>query len=359
MDSIVKLSDTERLELFNQTSMKLDIPVAMVEKDFWVCWILGRIFSDNQLCQVLRFRGGTSLSKGYNLIKRFSEDIDLTLDKKLVLTNENSRGLLRSKKLYKEHKEEVADIAAQYIGTVLKTEIANVLDNIVKVYTEEEYQKFATGLTKVSKALPERFNNQNLHIVYPKVVNDVYLRPDIFLEVGILSALTPNEPREILPHVAEQYSNLGIAPVIVPTIKATRTFWDKATILHREYYRPATKRDKETSVEIPSHTPDRYSRHYYDLYQMGHSAIKNDAFADFGLLQEVIEYKNQFYPCGWGHTFDECACGNLHLLPNENNRDLLAKDYKAMQTMIYGDKPSWKEILDYLAELETEINNLK
>lgn len=352
MDKLAKLSDAERLEIFRQTSTKLNIPLAMVEKDFWVCWTLGRIFSDKWLSQVLRFRGGTSLSKGYGLIDRFSEDIDITMDKSLVnLTDNTGKSLLRSKKSYKEHKEEVSDIAAQYISTTLKDKIAKILDGVVKIYTDEEYAKVNPNYE------PKFIDNKSLHIIYPKVSEDSYLRPDIFLEIGILSALTPNEPKGILPYVAKAYPKLEIAPAIVPTIKAKRTFWDKATILHREHYRPATKRDKENGAELPSHTPERYSRHYYDLYQMGRSAVKDDALVDWALLQEVIEHKNQFYPCGWGHTFDECGGGELRLLPNENNRDLLARDYKAMQSMIFGDTPSWDKILNFLGELETEINN--
>ena len=352
MDKIAKASATERRRVFQDTADGLSIRVAMVEKDFWVCWVLGRIFADAWLGQVLRFRGGTSLSKGYGLIKRFSEDIDITLDKALVLTDDKSKALLRSKKSYKEHKEEVSEIAARYIGTTLKDKIKAVVRDMVEVYTDEEYAR------KYPKLHSGRIDNKNLHVVFPKVADDYSgLLPDILLEIGILSALTPNEPRPILPYIAEQNPQLEIEPIIAPTIMAKRTFWDKATILHREFYGPATKRDKETDEVVPSHTPERYSRHYHDLYQMGRVAVKDEALADFDLLKEVIEYKNQFYPCGWGHTFDECATGGLHLLPNENNHALLIEDYeKNTKRMIFGDTPEWKTILEFLKKLEDEIN---
>lgn len=352
MDRIAKASAAERRRIFQDTADSLSINTAMVEKDFWVCWTLGRIFADEWLGQVLRFRGGTSLSKGYGLIKRFSEDIDITLDKGLVLTDDKSRALLRSKSSYKEHKQEVSDIAAQYISTILKDKIEGLISDMVKVYTDEEY----------AKAYPKfhsgRIDNKNLHIVFPKVAEDYAgLLPNILLEVGILSALTPNEPRKFLPYIAEQNNQLGIAPITVATIMAKRTLWDKATILHREHYRPATKRDGRTGTDIPNHTPERYSRHYHDLYQMALSAVKDDALADFELLQEVIDYKNLFYPCGWGQTFDACAEGHLRLLPNENNHDLLIEDYeKNTKRMIFGDIPKWNDILSVLQELENEIN---
>lgn len=351
MDRIAKASTAERRRIFQDTANGLSIRDAMVEKDFWVCWTLGRIFSDEWLGKVLRFRGGTSLSKSYGLIKRFSEDIDITLDKDLVL-NDKSKVLLRSKTAYKEHKQEVSDIAAQYISTILKDKIKAVVSDMTEIYTDAEYAK------AYPKLHSGKIDNKNLHIVFPKVAEDYAgLLPNILLEVGILSALTPNEPREILPYIAEQNSQLEIKPVKVSTIMAKRTFWDKATILHREHYRPATKCDGRTGADIPNHTPERYSRHYHDLYQMALSATKDEALADFELLREVIAYKNLFYPCGFGQTFDACAEGHLCLLPNKNNHDLLIEDYeKNTKKMIFGDTPKWNEILKVLGELEKEIN---
>lgn len=152
---------------------------------------------------------------------------------------------------------------------------------------------------------------------------------------------------EILPYIAKAYPNIEIAAAVVPTVKAKRTFWDKATILHREYHR-----SKDT------HTPARYSRHYYDLYRMALSHIKDEALADFELLAEVVEFKDRFYNCPWA-KYGETLTGGLHLLPNDNNHDLLTQDYKAMRGMIFGDVSSWNEILDSLQELEKEINKKK
>jgi len=104
-----------------------------------------------------------------------------------------------------------------------------------------------------------------------------------------------------------------------------------------------------------THTPTRYSRHYYDLYQIGLSSVKDEALADFNLLSEVVEFKDRFYNCPWA-KYKEILTGELHLLPNENNRNLMAQDYKAMLGMIFGKVPEWKEILIFLEKLELEIN---
>jgi hypothetical protein len=339
MDNIANASAAERLRVFRDSAVETSIPVAMIEKDFWVCWILWKLFEDNELKAILRFKGGTSLSKGYNLIERFSEDLDIILAKELIVGSESL--FKPSYTQQREFSDKLSARAAQYISTTLKDKIVMLLGgNSVTVYTDEEYAK-----ANPKHELKE-FDNKSLHLVYPKAAEDSYLRPDILLEIGIMSAWTPNEPREILPYIAKAFPNLEISPAIVPTIVAKRTFWDKATILHREYYRPKN-----------THTPARYSRHYYDLYQMGLSFVRADALADFKLLAEVVERKDKLYHCPWA-KYEEVLTGGLHLLPNENNLGLLSQDYKAMQGMIFGSIPEWNRILSSLYELEVEINGL-
>lgn len=299
---------------------------------------------------MLRFKGGTSLSKAYKQIERFSEDLDIILAKEHVL-DEGEELFQPSNSKQKLFSEQLSQRTAQFISTILKEKIAAALGDAVKVCIDEEYSL----LNAANK--PRKIDNKNLHVVYPKVANDAYLRPDILLEIGIMSAWIPNESREILPYVAELNPQLGITPAIVPTIKAERTFWDKATILHREFYRPKTKHNKELGIDVPNHTPARYSRHYYDLYQMGHSSIKVAALSDTQLLADVVERKDKLYHSPWAE-YELAKRRTIRLLPNENNRDLLAKDYQDMQGMIFGDKPDWEAILSYLQELEDEINKM-
>lgn len=350
MMKIINSSTEERNLLFTRVSESTHIPLAMVEKDFWVCFVLARIFSDAELRDALRFKGGTSLSKGYGLIKRFSEDLDLILDKSLVLGDED---IFKSPyKKQREFSDVISEKTATYISTILKSKIENVLNDAVKVYTDAEYAEITPSYN------PGKIDNKSLHIVYPKSANDTYLRPDILLEIGIMSARTPCEDRNITSYVAQTFPQLALESCNVPTVKPIRTFWDKATILHREFYRPATKYNKQTDSEEPNYTPVRYSRHYHDLYQLGNSFVKDEALADRNLLADVVDRKDKLYHCPWA-KYDECLTGKMHLLPNENNKSVIQEDYKAMQNMIYGEVPSWDEIIKYLTELEKEINQCK
>lgn len=339
MDKIIRATPEERLRIFNDASATLNIPLPIVEKDFWTFYVLSKLFTNDFLRQALRFKGGTSLSKGYNLIHRFSEDLDLILDKTLILGDEEL--FKTSYKKQREFVDEIDEKTAHYISSTLKDKIEQLINNdIVMVYTDEEY--VAVNL----KYNPEKIDNKSLHIVYPITAKDSYLRPDILLEIGIMSARTPFENRNISSHIGDVYSELNINPVSVPTVLPKRTFWDKATILHREHHRAET-----------THTPQRYSRHYYDLYQLAHSFVKAEALSDIKLLSDVVNRKDKLYHCAWA-KYEDCLSGYLRLCPNANNMELLAQDYKDMQGMIYGDYPSWNIIVADLEKLEQEINIL-
>jgi hypothetical protein len=131
---------------------------------------------------------------------------------------------------------------------------------------------------------------------------------------------------------------------MVRVIKAKRTFWEKATILHHEARRP------ETSM-----VPERYSRHYYDIHMMARSPVKDEALRDIPLLADVVAFKKRFYPRGWAR-YDEAIAGNLRLVPPPYVDRPMRKDYTAMEEMIYGEIPPWETILETLEELQDEIN---
>ena len=132
----------------------------------------------------------------------------------------------------------------------------------------------------------------------------------------------------------------------VQVIKAERTFWEKATILHHEAHRP------EGNAQ-----PPRNSRHYYDMAQMALAPVKNSALADIAILESVVEFKQRFYPRGWAR-YDLAKPGTLRLVPEGHILKSVKKDYKSMRNMIYGDYYNIEKILSVLAELEGEINAL-
>ncbi len=326
MNNIAKLSQKERQELFSETAKMMQTTSAIIEKDFWVVWILDKIFLDEKLNKILMFKGGTSLSKVFNLIGRFSEDIDLILDWNIV-TNEDPNEQ-RSKTKQSKYNKKVNEKAKIYISDELLPTISELVAPLCSCKIDED----------------DAFN---INVSYPTTFDDRYLRPEILLEIGPLASWLPYNSFEITSYAAKYFpEHFKKSKTYVNAIVASRTFWEKATILHQEANR---------SEEKP--LPTRYSRHYYDLAIMAKSDVKIEALTDMELLEKVIDFKNKFYPASWA-KFDEAKPNTLKLVPPEYRLEALKKDYKSMEHMIFDKKLTFEEIVKILKQLEIEINNI-
>lgn len=326
MDKIALLSDKERKSLFAETAAKMKTVPAIVEKDFWVVWVLDKIFSHKRLKGILRFKGGTSLSKAFNLIGRFSEDIDLILDwRELGQADPHQE---RSKTQQAKFNEATDLQAKKYIRDSLFTEISRLLAPLCKCRIEKD-------------------DEFSILVRYPLSTSDNYLRPEILLEIGPLASWLPSDAFSIYPYVAEHFPELfEKQSCLVPTILAKRTFWEKATILHQEAHREASKL-----------MPLRYSRHYYDLALLAQSSVRTEALQDVKLLKEVTDFKQRFYPCAWAR-YDLVKPGSFKLLPSQERLLEINKDYIAMEGMIFDKKITFEDMMRNLKALEDEINAL-
>ena len=326
MNKIANLPKQQRTELFSETATLMNTTNSIVEKDFWVVWTLDKIFSDDRLNKILMFKGGTSLSKVFNLIGRFSEDIDLILDWRLV-SNENPLNDQESRNKQVKFNEQINENAKEYIQNELLPIISQILSPLCTCIIAED--------------------GFSINVRYPNAFDDNYLRPEILLEIGPLASWLPSDSFEISSFAAQKFPQVfSKTKCTVNTIVAKRTFWEKATILHHEANRPE---------ESPM--PTRYSRHYYDLAMMVQSEVKNEALADLELLKNVVDFKQKFYPRTWA-KYEEAVPGTLKLLPPEFRLDSLEKDYKAMQNMIFDKYISFEEIINILENLEKEINEI-
>jgi len=323
MDKVARLSKEERSDLFTQTAANRGMTPAIVEKDFWVSWVLKCLYQNEELARLLMFKGGTSLSKVYQLIERFSEDIDLILDWR-ELSDEDPLAE-RSKNKQQKFNEAINEKAQVFITDHLLTLVTDVLDGICECEMEDD--PFV------------------INIKYPGAFPDEYLRPEVRLEIGPLAAWLPAEEKEISCYAAEEFPQIfDNTQCSVKVVKAERTFWDKATILHHEAHRP------DGSVQ-----PPRYSRHYYDLAKLAGSEIRNSALADMDLLANVVEFKQRFYSRGWAR-YDLAQAGSFRLVPEGKVLDVVKVDYQAMQNMIFGEVPEIGSIMETLKSLEDEIN---
>ncbi|MDO8895380.1 nucleotidyl transferase AbiEii/AbiGii toxin family protein [Nitrosomonas sp.] len=326
MDKVARLDARERNALFGETASAMRTIPAIVEKDFWVVWVLDKLFSDPELQRVLKFKGGTSLSKAFGLIGRFSEDIDLILDWREVTQGEPY--LERSKSQQSQFNETINEQAVKYIREVLLPSVAHLLEPVCECFIEAD-------------------DPHSIYVRYPAAFKDAYLRPEILLEIGPLASWLPSAMFTIQPYAAQHFPQVfERAECSVPTILAVRTFWEKATILHQEAHR-----DKDKPM------PLRYSRHYYDLALLAKAEVKMAALADLALLEEVVEFKQRFYPSAWA-KYELAVPGSFRIVPHEDRLRELERDFQAMQNMIF-DKPlSFEAMMDALSVLEKEINAL-
>ena len=328
---VSRYSGKDRDALFSKYEQMYGINKSIVEKDYWVTFILQYLFHDSPFKDYFIFKGGTSLSKCFHVINRFSEDIDLILKWKKLTDDDPDKE--RSKTQQDKYNKNLNFLAQEFLAEKFVPTL------------QEDLKRYING----SFDLELEVDKQTVNFAYPKLYkgSDAGILEYIKLEIGPLAALTPTEDAEASPLINElDISEIKSAPTLVPTVTAARTFWEKVTILHQEANRP-----KEKPI------PLRYSRHYYDVYQLGCSKYKRIAFNDLNLLRAVAMFKTKFYPNNWA-KYDEAYPPNLKLVPPNYRREALERDYANMRDMIYKNRPDWKDIIDYLRSLEKEINNL-
>lgn len=337
MNSVARLPAKERAELFAETAYRKGIADAIVEKDFWVCWMLQQLFSIDALKGRLLFKGGTSLSKVFHTINRFSEDIDIAVDYAAL-------GFVGDRDPRQE--------------TISKTKRNAILGEMLEACQRYIASEFLYALNERCCELlgPPDAWSLGVSETDPNVVRFRYpgstakslgyIAPQVILELGTHAEFVPHDRFTIRSFAAEEFPDVvKDGEVSVEALLAKRTFWEKATILHAEYHRPLERL-----------VPERYSRHYYDLAMLTRGPIRDEALADLSLLAHVVRHKEIFYPSGWAQ-YALAQPGSLRLVPRSERIAALQRDYRSMGVMIFGEPPDFELIMRDLAGLELEINS--
>nr|WMC98315.1 nucleotidyl transferase AbiEii/AbiGii toxin family protein [Aminobacter aminovorans] len=345
MDKVALLPADDRAALFGETGAQRGVVDTIIEKDFWVCWTLRRLFGlPKGTTASLVFKGGTSLSKAFSAIRRFSEDIDLSFDRlELGYTGERD-----------PEKEGIS-----------KKQAARLIDDLMKDVERHIAVKLLPALhAAIVEQLGEPTNGgwsleidpddaQTINFHYPTALptaeyaDMAYITPRVKLEFGARGDPWPTEVKLIRPYAAEDYPYFFEKPdTDVTVLSARRTFWEKATALHAEAHRPA---------ESP--TSQYFSRHYYDLAMLLDTDEGKAAAGDFEMLVLVAKHKTTFFRSGWAN-YDAARPGTLRLLPDEARIKDLRADYRAMAPMMFDDAPpSFDDILTKIAALQETINS--
>ncbi len=328
----------ERAAFIYQFAGTAKIPAYIVEKDFWVCWLLGRIFSTPGLGEDCVFKGGTSLSKVFGAISRFSEDIDLGLTPASLGWSEEE---LDNAPSSNQRRNRVAQVSADCAAAVeqrFRVELEKVVSGILG-------EKPGDG-NWLAYELEAASHSPVLYFAYPQAVPPGgYVAPVVKIEFGSLTDQRPTGTHRIAPMIAElSPSDFDDFEAEVVALEIERTFWEKATILHAEYHRPA---------EQPFR--DRFARHYGDLAALWRHPAGRRAAERFDLLERVRLHKSRYFASSWAH-YELAVPGTMRLLPPESRMAELRRDYAAMRPMFLGELLSFEEMLAVLGEAEQTLN---
>ena len=338
MDDFAKLKPEERRIYFEGTATARNIQAQIVEKDFWVCWTLQELFRLPTIGGHLIFKGGTSLSKVFKIIERFSEDIDISIDRGFLGfggANEPEAGTSNKEK---QRRIQALITACQQ---KISSELQPNLESAIRA-------RIGLGQQWALRRDNDDPDQQTLVFEYPTTFpqeTSRYIRRAVKIEMGARSDHWPCETKTVTSYVAEQFPKGFREPsCAIKVLSAERTFWEKATILHAEFHRPAEKA-----------IPERFSRHYYDFGELIRKGVAPEAVQRLDLLDRVAKHKSLFFRSSWAR-YEEAAKGTLHLYPPTQRIAALREDYGKMRQMFFAEPPEFEAMLDTLQEWERKFN---
>jgi hypothetical protein len=330
--SFLDLPVDERRLYIDQVAARRNVSAVILEKDFWVCWLLGVLFK-SEFAGSLVFKGGTSLSKVFGVIDRFSEDIDLSLSPEFLALPTAGTSRNQANKWMKDAEAACGAVVEQKIATTLEVAVSAVLGN-----REEGWFEFITDPLTSSPVLL-------FHYPSAQPAGFEYLKRSVKLEFGSLTDQQPAGRHSIRPLVAEVLPKaFGDWECELVALEVERSFWEKATILHTEYHRSADRV-----------TPDRFSRHYADTASLSLHPIASAAIDDHELRERVVAWKSQFFGSAWAR-YDLAKPGTFRLVPPAGRIAPLRRDYDAMREMYLSKPATFDDVLASLADLERRIN---
>ena len=325
------LSDEDRLAIFVEAGERAGLPATAIEKDWWVTLALSMVFS-TEFAEHLVFKGGTSLSKGWNLIERFSEDIDIAIDRKFL----GFEGDLSKSQVEKLRKESCSFISIKFAKA-----ISDKMDEL--------------GISDVTLTVPD-FTASNtdplsIELNYKSLTEKIpYLQPRVLIEVGARSLMEPSTDREILSIVSEYFPDREFVdrPISVNTVLPKRTFLEKVFLLHEEFQKPTE------NIKV-----DRLSRHLYDLDKLSNTEHCVAAMKDTELYQSIIVHRQMFNPVK-NVDYANHQPDQIDLIPPKEVIKDWEADYQTMQeSMIYGDSKKFEELITSMEELIKKFRKIE
>lgn len=332
-EPFLSLGARERADILRTAATRSQRPAVILEKDIWVCWVLQALFSILDT-HPMAFKGGTSLSKVYGIIDRFSEDVDVTLDYRAFDDDFDPFTKSASRTAIKRFSERLRDRVAIHVRDI----VAPVLDAAARRLAPDGRYDIHIG-----------DDGETVRFTYPSAVDapDSYVASEILLEFGGRNVIDPNERHAIVPDIAALTDGLDYPAATVTVLSPARTFWEKATLIHVACHR------RQLATR-----PERLSRHWFDLVCLAAHPVGRAALANRGLLADVVRHKKVFFHAG-SANYDRCLEGRLRLVPDDDQLPDLHSDYDAMRRagIIGADAPEFGTLIEQIHALEVETNS--
>lgn len=336
MNKFLTLTEAQRRTVFEQTAIRIKLPVASIEKDFWVTEILNILFSLPYADKMV-FKGGTSLSKIWGVIRRFSEDIDIAIDRSMF----GIEGDVTKKQLKKLRKASSVFVRDTLANDLIAAIEEAGLSDFVTIKADPDGEGDAT--------YPEP---RQIHIIYKSVLPsgaNPYLRDEVLLEVGARSLFEPTAKAKIESFVTAAYPHLtsNDKEIQVVTAVAEKTFLEKAFLLHELFTTEGCR------------NANRKSRHLYDLYKMLEAGIADMAIPN-NELWETIRHHREVFTSIRDVDYTPDVRKRIALTPPESVIEDWRNDYDTMvANMIYEDKvPTFSDILAGATKIESKFKTL-
>jgi len=324
------LSDETKRNVFRETASALDLPISAIEKDWWMVHTLAQLFKMD-CASWLIFKGGTSLSKGWNLIQRFSEDVDLVLDREFLgFKGDLSKGDIRRMRRR----------SFEFITTTF-------IKQLTSLFQESGFEGVSINFRKGANQDQDPII---IEILYPKLIQSGnYLHPGVLVEVGCRSLKEPFSPRTFGTFISETFSDRSFAdrPITIPVVNPERTFLEKIFLLHEEFQKAPDR------VRV-----ERLSRHLYDIEKLMHSGYAEIALTDSGLYQTIVNHRRR-YTAITGVDYSKHNPASIRFIPPVYLQPDWQNDYEVMtQNMLYGERLSFQELINRLTSLQSRINSI-
>jgi predicted nucleotidyltransferase component of viral defense system len=332
-----RLDLPRRRRFCEEAAARLGLPGPSVEKDYWVCWTLRALFSSPGVGEHLTFKGGTSLAKGWDLIERFSEDIDVVIDRgSLGFAGEagpTASGI--SNKERERRLDRLLVASAAHTEVVLMACLSRAL--VLEVVDVEDWTVTLD---------PDDKQRQTILLEYPSQFAEAYVRNVVKVELGARSDTEPRERIRVRSHLAKALVDEVEEPEsVVLAVSPHRTFLEKVMLLHEEGYR-----DEDAALN------GRMSRHLYDVVRLAEAGIGERALEDPGLFERVAEHRRVFFARNRA-AHSTLHRGQLRLVPRGERLDRWREDYRRMQdAMFWREPPTFDHLVASLRSVETRMN---